>query len=455
MQKSINITSGNIRRILLQLATPIISSNFIQTAFGMINMIWIGRLGSEAVSSIGTATFYINLAQAISTLVVIGSGVKIAQSLGAKKEKDAQTYVRNGIILSVIFSILFVVVIGIFSKPLIDFYKMSDPAVELMSLQYLRHSLVSVPLLFLTTIVTTILTSYGYTKVTFKANSIGLLVNIILDPILIFGFSFIPAFGVVGAAWATTIARLVTLLIQISSATPDILGALHVRQSWEKMVEVMKMSWPVTAQQVIFIGISIMMAKLIVQFGTDSIAVQKIGVQIESISYITIGGLQGAIAAFIGQNIGAKKYDRVDEGYKVALKLVFVFGTLVSTLFVMFPGQIFSIFIQDPVVIEQGKGYMYAIGFSQLFMCLELLTVGAFNGVGKTYAPPIVSIIFSAMRIPLAMFLSSFMGVEGIWWSISISSMIKGTVLMTWFLLDLKKTKGKLLTAEIEETVNV
>lgn len=439
----IDMTTGSIREILIKLSLPIIASNFIQTAFGMINMIWIGRIGGDAVSAIGTASFFINLATALSTLIVIGTGVRIAQSLGAKKEKDANIYLKNSLFLSVIISILFCIIIALLVNQLIGFFELKDLYIEKMAKEYLLYSLLGVPLLFLTTTLTTILTSYGNTKLTFQANTVGIITNIILDPVFIFGFMFIPALGVVGAAITTIIARLITLLIMLVFGSKYILTSFKEKIDFKKIKEVFKISVPVTMQRVIFIFISIYMAKIIVQFGTNAIAVQKIGVQIESISYMTIGGIQGAIAAFVGQNHGANQYKRIKDGFYLALKMATIFGLVISIIFIVFPKQLFSIFIDDKAVIEAGIGYMQTLGFSQLFMCMELLTVGAFNGIGKTYAPPIISIIFSASRIPIALFLSSFMGLQGVWISISVTSIIKGLLLTLWFNFVIKKEHNK------------
>lgn len=435
----IDMTTGNERATLIKLSLPIIASNFFQTAFGMVNMIWIGRVGSDAVSAIGTASFFINLATALSTLIIIGTGIRIGQSLGAKKEKEAEAYIKNSLLLSLFISIIFSIIVAFFSWQMINFFEMKNPLIEQMAVDYLRYSLVGVPFLFLTGTMTTILTSYGDTKLTFKANTIGFLANIILDPLFIFGFGILPGFGVIGAAWATIVARGLTLVIMIVFGGKYLLTSLKLKMDIRKMIEICKISIPVTLQRVIFIFISIYMAKIIVQFGTEAIAVQKIGIQIESISYMTIGGIQGAISAFVAQNYGAKRMDRIQSGFHSALKLVTLFGIIISLLFVLFPKQLFSVFIAESNVIEMGIGYMQTLGFSQLFMCMELLSVGAFNGIGKTYIPPMISIIFSSARIPLAMYLANHMGLMGIWLSISITSVVKGIILTIWFKTTTKK----------------
>lgn len=439
MKKHMDMLHDDIKKVLIALSLPIIASNFVQTAFGLIDMIWVGRLGANAVSAVGTASFYINLATGVSTLIVIGTGVRVAQSLGARNVEDARTYTKNSLWMALILSVIFSSVFFIFSKPLIGFFKMEHPVVESMAIQYLRHALVGIPFLFFAAVITSVLTSYGNTKITFKANTIGLLLNIILDPIMIFGWFGLPKMGIVGAAWATTISRLLTLVILVISSNDEIKASLKNTINFDKIKDVIKISSPATAQSLIFTMISMVVARLVIQFGTDAIATQKIGIQIESITWVTVGGLQGAISAFVGQNLGAQKPDRIKEGYYYGLKVVTVFGLIVTSIFLLFPKPIFSIFISDPDLINMGVGYMVALAFSQTFMAYEMLSVGAFNGLGQTHIPPLVSITFTALRIPMAMVLTKFLGLSGIWWSISISSIFKGVIMIIWFQTVLKR----------------
>lgn len=112
---------------------------------------------------------------------------------------------------------------------------------------------------------------------------------------------------------------------------------------------------------------------------------------------------------------------------------------MISLIFILLPRPIFSLFLKDETSLYLGMEYMRIIGFSQLFMCMELMTVGAFNGIGKTYIPPIFSIILTALRIPMAIVLSGPFGLNGVWMSIAISSVLKGIILVFWFMRTLRK----------------
>jgi Na+-driven multidrug efflux pump len=181
-------------------------------------------------------------------------------------------------------------------------------------------------------------------------------------------------------------------------------------------------------------------ARIIAGWGTTAIAVQKVGSQIESISWLTAGGFQSAMSAFIGQNLGARKLDRVKTGYFVGLAIVSVIGVFATVLLFFFAEPLFAVFVEESETITLGIDYLRILAASQLFMCIEITTAGAFYGLGKPFPPPIVGISFNALRIPMAIGLSATsLGLNGIWWAISISSILKGTVLTAWYIILIRK----------------
>lgn len=446
MKSHYDLTEGKIASTLLRLSVPIITSNFIQTTYGMIDMIWVGNLGSKAVAAVGTASFFINLSLAIFTMVSIGSGIKISHSIGAKKLEDAKKYIKNGFLMAICMAVLYSTIIAIFKYKIIGFFQLGNAEIERMAVSFLMISMIGVIFTYSNTLFSFIFNSMGNSKVPLRSNTVGFFVNMALDPILIFGIGSFSGFGVLGAAIATLIANiLVTIIFYIRSKAYFNIFDKDVRFDIEKIKEVIKMSIPITVQRVIFIIISISIAKIVVAWGPTAIAIQKVGVQIESISYMTIGGLQGAIAAFVGQNFGAKKLDRIKEGYYKAILITITFGMIVSVVFIVFPREIFSVFIREEGSLSLGADYMRILGFSQVFMCVELMTVGAFNGLGKTYMPPIVSIIFTSLRIPMALVMSSnaLFKLNGVWMSIALSSILKGVILSVWFIIILRQVIGK------------
>lgn len=152
------------------------------------------------------------------------------------------------------------------------------------------------------------------------------------------------------------------------------------------------------------------------------------------------------MSTLVGQNYGARKWHRVVKSYFAGMTVMSIIGLLATGLLVFAARPLFSIFINEEETIRHGVVYLQILGISQLFMCIESTTAGAFNGLGKTIPPSVVGITFNALRIPAALILSSTsLGLNGVWWAISLSSICKGTVLTTWYLIFLRRnpeTKG-------------
>lgn len=441
MNKPLSLTEGNISKGLLYFAFPIIATNFIQTSYNMIDMLWIGKLGSGAVASVGTATFFVSMALSLSELVATGSAVRISQNMGAGNKKEANTYIGNGFLMAFILAIIYSLIVVIFRKQFIGFFELGIAEIERNAITYLVISMVSVIFMYFNTMCVTIANSIGDSKSPFKINTIGFIINAILDPILIFGIFNIKGLGVFGAGLATLIARMiVSLLFFIKYKNSLRVSEEPFKFDSNKALDVLKLGAPYALQRVLFTGIGIIMAKIIAVFGAIAIAVQKIGVQIEAISFMTVAGLNRAMRTFVGQNYGAKKLDRIKKGYKTGILLSVAFGLMTTSLLVIFSREIFSLFLQEEAAVVMGSGYLKIIGYSQIFMCLESITGASFNGLGKTKIPSAVSIIFTSLRIPMAILLSkTFMGIDGVWWTISFSSMIKGILLMILFLIYSKR----------------
>ncbi len=180
---------------------------------------------------------------------------------------------------------------------------------------------------------------------------------------------------------------------------------------------------------------------MVTSYGEEYMAIQRLGSQIEALAWMVASGFQVALSSFVGQNYGAGKMDRVKEGYFTALKLLVPYGILINIVMFVFAEQMIGVFLSDPDTIAIGKRYLEILSISQLFMIIELGTAGAFNGLSKTYIPSSVGFVGNLVRIPLGMILAFSFGVYGIWWAVAISSIIKGIVLTTWFLLYLRKLK--------------
>lgn len=442
------LVEGSISRALVKLAIPIMATSFVQMAYNLTDMLWLGRVGTKAVAASGTAGFFTWFGSALFMIPKIGAEVGVAQSIGRQDMAAAKKYAANTLKLDILIALIYSAILIAFRHQIIGFFRLGDEEVIQMATDYLLIVSFGLVFYFLNPVFSGIFNGSGDSSTPFKINAVGLLTNMLLDPLMIMGIGPFPKMGVKGAALATIIAQfLVTLIfINVSRRKSVLFKDLNIFKipfDREYVKTILKLGLPAAIQQGLFSSIAMVIARIIAQWGPTPVAVQKVGSQIESISWMTAGGFSTAISAFVGQNYGAGKLERIREGYKKGLQIVGSIGIFATVLLIFGAGPLFKLFIpNDPEALQIGIRYLRILGLSQFFMTIEIATQGAFNGLGKTIPPSLVSVTFDALRIPASLILSStFLGLDGVWWSISISSVFKGTVLTSWYLIVLKKLK--------------
>lgn len=434
--KKVDLTQGNVFFVLLSLTIPIVGSSFLQFTYSLVDMLWLGSLGSDSVASVGSSSFFINLGYAINTLVVVGTGIKVSHSLGKNDDEQVKSYVNIGIVINFILATLYSLVLIFFGDNLIEFLGIGDKNVEREAYLYLIINAPVIFFAFFDFLYIRILNSYGHNSQALKISAVGVVINIILDPI------FILKFGALGAGIATLIANMVMFFMFIFKFKELFKYHFEIPLNKEKVLEIIRLGIPMTTQRVLFNIVNISLAKIISNFGAEAIAGQKIGLQIESITFMIIGGLNGAVASFIGQNYGAKEYKRIIKGYNSALKMGICYALVTSSLFLIFSDNIVSIFIKDTATIQIASMYIKIVAFAQIFSAIEMVSNGMFTGLGMPKIPATISIIFTVLRIPMALVLIKYFEVNGIWLSISISSILKGIFAYIMYILKVRKDKN-------------
>ncbi|KAB3528833.1 MATE family efflux transporter [Alkaliphilus serpentinus] len=444
-----SLTEGNIAKALIKLALPIMGTSFVQMAYNLTDMMWVGRLGSLSVAAVGTAGFFIWLSMALIYISKIGAEVGVAQSVGRDDLSAVKSYVKSSIDINIRLALGYGLLLILFKNQLIGFFNLDHQEVVSQATAYLTIIALGMIFSFINPVFTAILNGYGNSRVPFIINVIGLITNMILDPILILGLGPIPAMGVMGAAIATVASQMIVTSVFLleTKKHPEVFSNLKLFSSIDKarVKEIVRLGAPVALQSGLFTIFAMFIARIIAQWGPVPVAVQRIGSQIEAISWMTAGGFATALSTFTGQNFGAGKWDRIYKGYFSAILMVGSIGLFATGLLIFGGGTIFNAFLREEEALRIGIIYLRILGYSQLFMCIEIATGGAFNGLGKTIPPSIVGIIFNALRIPSAMILSAIdtIGLDGVWWSISMSSVFKGVILTAWFILFLSRYHSK------------
>ena len=444
-----DFTQGKILPQLVQLALPIMGTGLAQLALTFTDIFWLGRLSSEAVAAVSIAGFVAWITYAIACTTKIGVEVGIAQAIGAKKFAVARNLAAHAVTISLIGALIVGALLLIFTPKIIGVFNL-QPAIGEQCYSYLRIMVYSLPFWFFNPTFSGIYNGCGNSRTPFVVSTIGILTNVVLDPFLIFGIGFFPALGVEGAALATAVALVVEFSIFVALLRrkstiplPDFrfFTPLKRNLSWR----LLKVGAPPSLQSVLFATFSMAVSTISASVGGHiGVAVQGAGGQMESLSWVTATGVATALGAYIGQNYGAQKMQRVVKSFIAAMGLVLAYGAVVGGCFMLFGKNIFSLFIpSDAAVIDEGTRYLFIFGISQLFLCAEITASGAFNGISRSHYAAAVSITLTALRIPAALWLSRSMGLAGVWWAMSITTIIKGLVLSSTFLIFVKRISAK------------
>ena len=402
-----NLTKGPIMKTLVKLAVPIMASAFLGTLYNITDMAWIGLLGSKAVAGVGVGGMFTWLSQGLASMARMGGQVQVAQCIGRGDREKAHGFAQAAVQLSAAMGIAYACGLIVFS--------------------------------FLTLTLTGLYTAQGDSKTPFMANLIGLVTNMILDPVLILGPGPFPRLGVTGAAIATVTAQAIVMSIMIlgiiARKRENVLKGtrLFAKIPAEFLRGICRIGIPTALQGMAYCGISMILTRMVSGYGAEAVATQRVGGQIESISWNTADGFAAALNAFVAQNYGAGERERVRKGYQVSLWTVGIWGVLVSAVFICFPNAIADIFFHEPKAVATAVGYLVIIGFSEAFMCVELTTIGALSGLGRTRLCSVISIVLTSARIPLAIVLSGIMGLDGIWWALTSTSIVKGIIFTCTF----------------------
>lgn len=435
-----DLTKGPIRKQLFNLAMPIMATSFIQMAYSLTDMAWVGRIGSEAVAAIGSVGILTWMSASISLLNKIGSEVSVGQSIGAQNSEDAQNFASHNVTMATIISICWGGILFLLANPIIHIFKL-EASISQEAVSYLRIVSTALPFVFLSAAFTGIYNASGRSNIPFYISATGLILNIILDPIFIFGLNL----GTQGAAYATWLSQgTVFALFVYQLRRRDVL--LNRFPFWVKLrkkyfMRILKLGLPVATFNVLFAFVNMFLGRTAsAEGGHIGLMSLTTGGQIEAITWNTSQGFSTALGAFIAQNYAAGRKERVIQAWHTTLWMTFIFGACCSLLFIFGGNEVFSIFVPEQEAYTAGGNYLRISGYSQLFMMLEITTQGVFYGLGRTMPPAIISILFNYMRIPLALLFAHWgMGVDGIWWAITITSIAKGIILASWFVVVKKK----------------
>ena len=436
-----DLTGGPIFQRLITLSLPIMATSFMQMAFNLSDMFWLSRLSDGSVAAAGTAGIFIWLSMAFIFIGRMGAEIGVSQKMGEGDVETAKKYAQNAFIIALVLGVAYGFVMILFHRPFIATFGIEEAQVVLEAEQYLVFTAIAFPFFFMHHVITGVFNGFGNTRLPFYINSVGLAVNIAITPVFIFTFDM----GITGAAIATVIAQAINLILKLWAMKRYINRPFETFKFFAKpqkvyVKQIFRWSTPVAVESGLFTLLFMVVSWRIADFGYGALAAQRVGSQVESLSWMMAGGFASAVTAFMGQNFGAKKYGRLRHGYKISIAAMAIYGTFVTSVLFIFAYPLIGIFLSDPESVSIGGTYLRIFALTQVLTCMEGVAAGAFRGKGLTIKPTIVSVTCNILRVALAYILAdTALGLDGIWIGIAISVTIRSIWLLVWYHVNARK----------------
>lgn len=435
-----NLTEGSIARALISLAVPIVLTNLLHTAYQLTDTFWVGRLGAEAVAAVSLSFPIIFLMISLGAGFSIAGTILVAQYTGKGDMKQVENVATHTVLLMMIVSAIISIIGYYLAGPIITLMG-AAPEVLPDAIAYLQISFIGMIFLFTFFVFQSLMRGVGETRTPMLIVLLTVLINLVVDPLLIFGYGPVPAFGVTGAAYATIasqgIATIIGLYILFKGRFPVRLNLKSFKFEPALIKKMFFLGLPASIEQSMkALGLTIM-SFLVATFGTLIVATYGIGIRILSFVIIPAFGLAMATSTLVGQNIGAGKVERAEEAGKIAIKIAFLSLLILGIIFFIFAHSIVAIFIpNDPAVIETATVFVRFLTAAFAFMGVQFTLNGVFQGSGNTTTSMIFSVVsLWVFEFPLSYILSKHttLGETGLWLAFPIATLVSATVSYIYF----------------------
>jgi putative MATE family efflux protein len=404
-------TQGSIRQAIVLLAIPMILELSLESVFAVVDMFFVGKLGSNAIQTVGLTESVITIIYTLGMGLGMGTTAVVARRIGEKNPDAAAHAGAQAILMSLLITIAISITGFIYAPDILKLMKAAPDVVregKVFARIMLGGSLVII-LLFL---INGIFRGAGDAAIAMRSLWIASGINIILCPSLINGYGPFPELGLKGAAIATTVGRGIGVLYQcyhlFGRRGVVKIKMVHFNWDWPLMRSIVKVSWPAVMQFFIASGSWIILTRLVAELGGK---VASSGYQIalrNAVFFILPAwGLSNAAATLVGQNLGAKQPERASKSVLLTAKYNAVFMSVVMLLFVLFASPIISIFTRDSAVQRVGTIALQIIGTGYIFYGIGMVMIQALNGAGDTRTPTWIHFVgFWVFQIPLAYFMA-------------------------------------------------
>lgn len=436
-----DLTSGSLFGGLVRLAGPMFVSAALQNIQSVIDLFWVGKLGSNAVAALALSGSILMMLFPLLMGMSTGTVAIISRRVGEEDHDAASNAAAQSLLLGLALGVV-CSILGWLLAPGLCGMLGASPGVSGPAHSYLQITFLGSFTVFLLFIGNSILQAAGNTVIPMCVMATANILNMILDPIFIFGIGIFPRMGVRGAALATVVsqatAALIVLFLLTGGTTRIHIHAKRWRVKWKIAMELFRIGIPSSAQMLSRSLMALVLMKIVAASGTAAIAAYGIGLRFHMLALMPTFALGNAAATMVGQNLGARRPRRATAAGWLAAGAGMVIMISAGVAMMVFSPSLIRVFDSDAAVVRTGTSYMRITSAFYVFTGLAIILGRALHGAGDT-VPPMVFTIISlwGIQVPLAMALSRLFDppTNGIWWAIAAAITIHGLLVTAWFII--------------------
>lgn len=427
-KKTVDFTQGSIAKHLIVFSLPMFLGNLLQALYNTVDSIWVGRfLGPDALAAVSVGFPIIFALIALVNGVTMATTILVSQYFGAQDHKQVTKTINNSMLLLTVLGLLASIIGVAFRGPLLRLVRTPAEIMEQAD-AYLGIFMSGLIATFLYNVTSSILRGLGDSRTPLRYLAYATVMNIILDPIFIFGLGPIPQMGVRGAALATILSQVVSAILSVRYLYVSS-GLVRYQRGtfrfdWQLTKLTFRLGLPAGIQQTFVSLGALVVSALVNTFGATVVAAFGAGARVDQFAFMPAMSISIAVSALVGQNIGAGRVQRVYE----TVRWSFILGaaiTLVFSLLSFFVPELFlRLFTDEPGVLEEGAKYLRYMSLGYVPLALMFTLGGVLRGAGDTLSTMLLTFLsLWVVRVPVAAYLSSLpqLGVAGVWIALALS----------------------------------
>ncbi len=437
--KQTEFTSGSIRKAIFMLSVPMILEMMMESIFAIVDIAYVSQVSVNAVATIGLTESVVTLVYAIAIGLSMAATAVVARRIGEKDEIGASQAAAQAIFLGILVAVIIGIIGLLYSREILSIMGGSSDLIAEGHgyTKLLIGGNITIVLLFL---INAIFRGAGDASIAMWTLILSNGLNIILDPIFIFGWGPVPEYGVMGAAIATNIGRgsavIFQLYILFRGGSRIRLYTSNLVLRLKIMMNLIRVSMGGIAQFLIGTSSWVFLMRLMAEFGSEALAGYTIAIRVMMFTFMPAWGMSNAAATLVGQNLGAEKPERAEKSVWLTGKYNAIFMFCISLVYLVFAEGIIGLFTNVPTVIENGALCLQVVAAGYVFYAYGMVVTQAFNGAGDTRTPTKINFIaFWLIQLPFAYLVSLYLdwGVLGVFIAITLAEVLLSVMAVIWF----------------------